>query len=407
LRNPLCKLFFGIISFPFYLISLLIPRSLNIWVFGAWFGNQFNDNTAYLFKYVLCNQSNVKAVWLTKNSQIIKDLRKKGYPIYHKNSIKGFWYGSRAGATFINCGYDDVNKYCIKQSLIVQFWHGIPLKKIKYDDMINENIQRPSIITLIRNSVLRLLPFLNERYDLIISSGPKVTDRFESAFKINRSNIVETGYPRMDIISSEKSAYSKTQLHSYHDDTIEKIILYAPTHRGEGTMEDDMLSYLDFDKFNEFLQNHKTIMLIKMHYYESTNINFHSISEYSHIHLLDSHEINDINRVLNHIDVLITDYSSVFYDFLVLDRPILFAPFDLEEYQKIDRELYEDYTNATPGPICQNWNEIQSQLEKYFSGGDTYQTERKEIFKQYFNYCDDRNSERIVDTVINHLTPSS
>ena len=148
MRNPLCKLFFGIISFPFYLISLLIPRSLNIWVFGAWFGNQFNDNTAYLFKYVLCNQSNVKAVWLTKNSQIIKDLRKKGYPIYHKNSIKGFWYGSRAGATFINCGYDDVNKYCIKQSLIVQLWHGIPLKKIKSDDMINENIQHPSIITI-------------------------------------------------------------------------------------------------------------------------------------------------------------------------------------------------------------------------------------------------------------------
>ena len=92
---------------------------------------------------------------------------------------------------------------------------------------------------------------------------------------------------------------------------------------------------------------------------------------------------------------------------MVLDRPILFAPFDLDEYQKIDRELYEDYTNATPGPICKNWNEIQIQLEKYFSGGDTYQTERKKIFNHFFQYSDNHNSERIVDTVINHLTPSS
>ena len=407
MRNPLCKLFFGIISFPFYLISLLIPRSLNIWVFGAWFGNQFNDNTAYLFKYVLCNQSNVKAVWLTKNRQIIKVLRKKGYPIYHKNSIKGFWYGSRAGVTFINCGYDDVNKYCIRGSLIIQLWHGIPLKKIKNDDIINENYQRPPIITLIRNIILKLLPFLNERYDLIISAGSKVTDRFESAFNINRSNIVETGYPRMDIILSEKSAYYKNQLYNYHDDTIEKIFLYAPTHRGEGTGKHDMSLHLNFEKFNRFLQKYKSVMLIKMHYYELDKISFNFANEHSHIHLLKNQETNDINRILHHIDVLITDYSSVFYDFLVLNRPILFAPFDLDEYQQIDRELYEDYTSATPGPICQNWNEIQIQLEKYFSGGDTYQTERKEIFNKYFKYSDSHNSERIVDTVINYLTPSS
>ena len=401
------KLFFGILSFPVFLISQCFPRSKKIWVFGSWHGTQFSDNTAYLFQYVINNNPNIKAVWLTENKLLIEQLKAKGYQVFHKNSIIGFWYGSRAGFSFINCGYDDVNKYCIRGSLIIQLWHGIPLKKIKNDDIINENIQRPSIIILIRNIILKLLPFLNERYDLIISTGSKVTDRFESAFKINRSNIVETGYPRMDIILSEKSAYCKTQLHSYHDDTIEKFILYAPTHRGEGRREHDMLSHLDFEKFNRFLQKHKSIMLIKMHYYESDKISFNSINEHSHIHLLNNQEINDINRILHHIDVLITDYSSVFYDFLVLDRPVLFAPFDLEEYQKIDRELYEDYSSATPGPICQNWDEIQIQLEKYFSEGDTYQTERKEIFNQYFKYSDNHNSERIVDTVINYLTPSS
>ena len=110
-------------------------------------------------------------------------------------------------------------------------------------------------------------------------------------------------------------------------------------------------------KFNKFLQKHRSIMLIKMHYYESDKITFHSVNEPSHIFILNSKEINDINRILNHIDVLITDYSSVFYDFLVLDRPILFAPFDLEEYQKIDRELYEDYDKTVMGINCNNWSQ--------------------------------------------------
>ena len=178
------KLFYGIILYPVYLISKLIPTSNHIWVFGAWYGKLYTDNTSYIYEYVKEKKLGIKAVWLTSNKQAIHDLREQGYLIYHKNSIKGFWHGSRAGATFINCGYDDVNKYCINRSCIVQFWHGVPLKKIKNDDIINENIQRPSIIILIRNIILKLLPFLNERYDLIISTGSKVTDRFESAFKI-------------------------------------------------------------------------------------------------------------------------------------------------------------------------------------------------------------------------------
>ena len=150
---------YGIILYPVYLISKLIPTSNHIWVFGAWYGKLYTDNTSYLYEYIKEKKPEIKAVWLTRNKQAIHDLREQGYLIYHKNSIKGFWHGCRAGATFINCGYDDVNKYCINQSYIVQLWHGIPLKKIKNDDIINENIQRPAIITVIRNIIFKFLPF--------------------------------------------------------------------------------------------------------------------------------------------------------------------------------------------------------------------------------------------------------
>ena len=140
-------------------------------------------------------------------------------------------------------------------------------------------------------------------------------------------------------------------------------------------------------------------MVIKMHYYEIGNMTLLTEKEYSHIQLINNMETSDINRILHHIDILITDYSSVFYDFLVLDRPVIFSPFDLEEYQRIDREFYENYADAVPGPVCKNWNEVQIQLEKYFLNDDSYQFKRQKIFNQFYKYSDTDNSKRIINTI--------
>ena len=401
LKRSMYKFFFGVISFPFYLSSYFIPRSKHIWVFGAWYGRQYNDNPAYLFEYVKNNKPDIKVVWLTNNKQIINDLRKKGYNVFHKNSIQGFWNGSRAGVTFINCGYDDVNKYCINSSFKVQLWHGVPLKKIKNDDMVNENIEYSFILRSLRVLLLKLLPFLNEKYDLIISSGEKLTDRFESAFNISRNKIIETGYPRMDIITSKKFSYSKNVL--YDEKSIDNCILYAPTHRRLGNGDNNYFMNLNFADFNQFLKDNKAILLVKMHFYEKLETNSFSNNEYSNIKLLDDHNSFDINRVLYHVDLLITDYSSVFYDYLVLDRPILFFPLDLSEYQEIDRELYEDYQDSTPGVKCYDWGEIQIHLEKHFFKEDFYQNKREQIFNQFYQFSDNQNCSRIINQISNYL----
>jgi len=407
LSKTLKKLFFGIICYPIYLFSKLIPKSNNIWIFGAWFGEKYTDNPSYLYEYVNNKYPDIKSVWLSNNKNEIYKLRKNGICVNHKYSLLGFWYGSRASVSFINCGFEDVNKYCINNSLIVQFWHGVPLKKIKYDDMINENIQRHPFINIVRNVLLILFPFLNEKFNLIISSGYKTSVRFESAFRIDRSKIIETGYPRMDILLSEKSAYNKTKLLGNYDKSIEKIILYSPTHREEGKGNSNLLYNSDLDKINKFLQEHNSIMLIKMHYYDLTKKSLDYGLEFSNIQFINDSDFNDINRILRHIDILITDYSSVFYDYLVLDRPIIFAPFDLDKYQQIDREFYEDYNSATPGPICKNWNEIQVQLENYISNIDLYKKERNEIFNRFFKYSDTDNCKRIINTVTQHLSTAS
>ena len=177
MNRQLNKLFFGVLLYPIYLLGKIIPKSENMWIFGAWYGNRYSDNTSYLFEYVNKEKKDVTAVWLSNKSEIISNLRSKGFKAYHKNSILGFYYGCRAAITFVNCGYSDVNMYAVAKSLKVQLWHGIPLKKIKFDDKINENNHHNPYYNGIKSALLFIFPFLNDLFDLIISSSKEVTLR--------------------------------------------------------------------------------------------------------------------------------------------------------------------------------------------------------------------------------------
>ena len=155
MNRQLNKLFFGVLLYPIYLLGKIIPKSENMWIFGAWYGNRYSDNTSYLFEYVIKEKKEITAVWLSDKREIISNLRSKGFKAFHKNSILGFYYGCRAAVTFVNCGYSDVNMYAVGKSLKVQLWHGIPLKNIKYDDKINENKYHNPFYNGIKSALLK------------------------------------------------------------------------------------------------------------------------------------------------------------------------------------------------------------------------------------------------------------
>lgn len=113
-------------------------------------------------------------------------------------------------------------------------------------------------------------------------------------------------------------------------------------------------------------------------------------------------EVSDVNILLPHLDILLTDYSSVYFDYLLLDRPIVFTPFDLQEYKNSSRELYEDYEDVTPGIKCKNWKEVEVALSELINGHDNYKLERSLVRAKHFSYVDNRNSMRVVN-IINNL----
>ena len=401
------KLLYAILLYPLYIISKIIPKSDNVWIFGAWYGNRYSDNTAYLFEYVNREKVGIDAIWLSKKEEIVSKIRSRGFRAYNKNSIFGFWYGCRAVITFINSGYNDVNIYAIGKSIKVQLWHGIPLKKIKYDDTINENRYHNPVYRNIKSILLIIFPFLNEKWDFIISSSDEVTKRLSSAFRVKKNKIIESGYPRMDIILSPNKEYlDPFQIYQVGKD-IEKIILYAPTHRKEGFGGKDLFDSMDFSKFNDFLVRKNVMLLVKMHYYHELINNYLFNRSLSNIIYLKENDVPDINHLLPFIDVLISDYSGVLLDYLILNRPIICTSFDLEIYIKQDRELYEDYDKTVKGINCMNWCEVQDQLQNILSGKDLSINLRTEMLQRFFHYHDKNNCKRIVDTVTNYLSRSS
>lgn len=107
----------------------------------------------------------------------------------------------------------------------------------------------------------------------------------------------------------------------------------------------------------------------------------------------------DIYPALNLFDALITDYSSIYFDFLLLDRPIIFFPYDMENYICNDRSLLFDYKTMAPGPLCTNQNQVEHELLQVTN--DQYKKHRKQVTDLVFSHKDDNSSERLWDILKN------
>ena len=390
------KIFFYLIMDVVWLISGLVQKDKNLWVFGSWFGSKFADNSKYLFLYVKKHQPKIRPVWLTRSSELLKKLREKGYEAYKTYSINGFLYSIKAGCIIMSVGLDDVNRFTTLRSKKVQLWHGTPLKKIGYDDGIFFSPVNPYWHIF--------FPFTKEEYDMAVATSPLSRDRLSSALRLPLDNIVITGYPRNDVLLNSTTipdALSdiKEQYHYRY------LIFYLPTFRGQMGSEFDPFTNYGFDanKIEKSLEEINALLLIKSHPFN--HIKDKGLLEKLHrskrIKLISNSDFGgDIYPILRYTDILVTDYSSVYFDFLLLNRPIIFAPFDIERYVKRDREFYYNYNDVTPGPKAKDWDELLSYIKEAIYNPEKYESERKRICRMFNSYNDPNSSERVYKAIM-------
>jgi CDP-glycerol glycerophosphotransferase (TagB/SpsB family) len=409
LKHALANVTFNIL----YFASGFFRKDPNMWVFGSPLGKKFADNPKYLFLYVTKNHPDITCVWLSSSMNVIEKLGQAGYSAYNVNSLEGFLHSLRAGCVIISDSLWDVNRTPIRGAKVVQLWHGTPLKRLlvssKHRTLRDHQLLFRSW-QFLRRRMVSIFGFELERYDITIATSQESRTTMLSAFDTvaevrSNKNVVVTGYPRNDVLldagwSDDDCPYLK-DIKGTVDFTF--VICYLPTWRRQDTdrKRDLLFDYgFDVDEVEAFLTRINAILIMKVHRMGSELALHQAHGDLkSRIFTVSDAELPDIYPLLKRVNILITDYSSVYFDFLLLDRPIIFAPFDLHEFVCLDgQELFYEYDEVTPGPKATDWKEVLALVERSLQTDD-YKTQRREICQRFNEFHDGKNSERVYNII--------
>ena len=277
----------------------------------------------------------------------------------------------------------------LEGAICIDFWHGIPLKKIIYDD--NERWMKIDLSKLTH----KLWNIMRPKEDYFIVNGDFEQKCYTTAFVMPKEKIKVIGSPRADVL-----------LHDFPNEDLcmekdfkniknlkqngKKIFIYMPTYRDSGK---DISGWLKSDRLHKFLQENNSILVCKLHPNDDNVLDFEYTDSFYKMN-----NKSDIYPVLKYSDALITDYSSVYYDYLLLDKPILYYPIDIEEYEA-SRGFYEPYEELTAGAKADNEEELINAMQDVINGVDNYKEKRKVLCDRMFKYQDGHNCERVLDWI--------
>jgi len=378
-----------IMGFPVYYISIYFPKKKELAVIGSSLGQHFADNSKYYYiNYYEKKGNDLSLIWITKNRSVVKELKSMGLPVEFLYSFKGVYTTLRASKSYLSHQLDDINGALIGGSKIIQLWHGMPLRRIGYGGDWKDD----SLSGKIKLFISKWLPYAYYmKCDVLLAPCLKAKDSyvepFSKSFRNNKieENIVLSEQPRSICFKSEfkfnKLFFPEIDMLLEFRQNYENIISWLPTQRKQfnKTILDVIRdSGLDLKQMNTFCQTNKSIFVIKAHFLDfnllknSTNT-FKNILIYPH---------SDPYPLLKFTDILITDYSSVFFDFLLLDRPIIFLCYDLQEYNN-KVQFYYDFEKLDIGLISISWGEVINHISAISNDKDDFSYKRKNILNKY------------------------
>lgn len=373
-----------LVLLPIYWLSFLIPRNKNIWLFGSTFGKRFADNPRYFYLYLnQCKKAKIRAIWISHDKKIIKFLNNNDYEAYYYLSVKGIWYCLR-GKVYIFDNYSkDINFWTSGGAMKVNLWHGVGNKKINFDNK-HDIVRHPN--TLWEKFILFPRRLSDEKPShYILATSPLVAKIFAHAFQVQNNHVIIEGYPRNEVLyedcminplytSEEQELLVKI---NYWKQNKRKIIGYFPTFRESET---ELLNIMDFRYFHNFLEEQRMIFLIKLHPKSKLRTRLKHIP-YSAIYLISPNI--DTNSFLNKVDVLVTDYSSVYSDFMLLDRPTIAFQYDYERYTSQTRDSYFKFEQYMPEEKAKTMEELIKKLS-IIKEKDTHMILRKKSKDKLF-----------------------
>ena len=284
------------------------------------------------------------------------------------------------------------HQYPRKGQVYLQCWHGTPLKRLGYDIEEGDNVM---------NSVSEVREKYRtdaKKFSYLLSPSPFTTEKFASAWNLNetgqRYKVIEEGYPRNDRLINYKPG-ERDEIAKALGVQGKKVILYAPTWRDNQHTSGEGYTYkteVDFDKLHKELGN-EYVVLFRAHYLVANSFDFEKYEGF----VIDVSSYSDINDLYIVSDILVTDYSSVFFDYSNLKRPIIFYMYDLEQYASEMRGFYLSL-DELPGPIVKEEDELIREIKT--TNGWKPAPEYEEFVKRFNPNEDGNSSKRVIKKIL-------
>ncbi|MDL2198441.1 CDP-glycerol glycerophosphotransferase family protein [Halopseudomonas aestusnigri] len=346
-------------------LSALIPKRKDwISVIGREAG-AFVDNSKYFYiDTVSTLGASLRVVHVTERDDVVAKLTGAGFEALRYPSWRAAWFLARSGIVVMDSveWYKNWRRFFLVRARLIQLWHGVGFKRIELEKWRNEAPKKKWLSSrwlLWPRMVRRYLYGRAPMYDAVVATSKFYRDHvFSGAFRSRHFPIV--GYPRNAFANAHPLVWVNVDekirecLNGWVTEG-RRLLFVAPTFR------DSRATPLSLDaeqkaRIEKFCETHRYEFIFKFHPYER------GASEVSgkHMHVLDPR--SDAYPLMPFMSGLVTDYSSIYMDYLLLDRPVYFLTPDLEQYISSDRGIQFDFESMTPGPKFQSWDELLEAL---------------------------------------------
>lgn len=346
----------------------------HIWLFSSTDNSHYNYNSRYLFEYVKENLPEITPLFVINDPELRNSLSSKYGKQYfiETESIQGIRQALSAGVWFTSAGLPAYGTGLHKKRLIINLWHGVPLKKIA---LLDPNLKKAARIYFKK--------IFSENYTCILTTSHELIPLMARSFAVSEDKIKVWGQPRNDGLFQKNDCHEI--LGQLFPDLPEytKTVLYAPTFRDYGQVQ--LFPFKDFDQkqLEAFLEEKNMLLFIRTHVAEQG-----SAAPYlgKRIRFLGNEQAEDVTGILNIFDCLITDYSSIYIDYLLTDKPMIFLPYDRQQYLD-GRGMNFDYDDATPGPKPETFNDFLDALSPKEDFWKSERTRVNRLFNEIQHPC--------------------
>ncbi len=356
-----------------------LPIKQNRIFFESMWGKKYSCNPRYLYEYIDKNHPEYECVWSLIDEHI--PINGNGIRV-RRGSLKYFYYLATSKYFVDNV---DLDGDWIKRDnqVYIQTMHGTPLKTLGLDveTDFKSNLDKEKFIEK------------TYKYDFIPVQSDFVSKITKRCFLYEKT-VLKLGYPRTDILFTNNNKNDILRLKKKMSLPLDKkVILYAPTWRYKNKFE----LMLDLESFRKNLSD-EYILIFRLHHYSSSAWTPPTDNEF----IYDFSDYDSVEELYLISDLLITDYSSVMFDYSILDRPILLFTYDLGEYRDKIRGLYVDIEKNNPGPLLYTSKEVEDAIVNIDKIESETKCLRKSFQEKFLHYECENSSEQIFNIMINY-----